>query len=113
MRAIAERGGVIGLIFAQHQLLDGLRERHTHSFEDSLDVLCRHIDRIHAVVGSHDHTGIGTDFDGFVKPTLSELDDASTLARLETALVDRYGAEDAGRITSGNGLRLLQEYWRS
>ena len=48
------RDGVIGLIMAQHQLNDGLpgaeaRRRSDESFE----VICRHIDRIAEITGSH------------------------------------------------------------
>ena len=35
---------------------------------------------IHDAVGSHEHTAIGTDLDGFVKPTLAGLDRAEDLA---------------------------------
>lgn len=110
---IAERGGVIGLIFAEHQACDGLRAEPTRSFEDSIGVLCRHIDRIEELTGSHRHTAIGSDFDGYIRPTLAGLDDCSAMARVESALVERYGSEDGERIASGNVLRLLRTYWRS
>ena len=45
---IAARGGVIGLIFAQHQINDGLRRTDTKTLAESLDVLDRHIDAIRA-----------------------------------------------------------------
>lgn len=109
---IARRGGVIGLILAEHQAADGLRHRRTRSFDEAFDVLCRHIDRIREIAGSHEHTAIGSDLDGFIKPTLAGLEDASSMARLERALADRYGAQDGARIASGNGLRLLREHWR-
>jgi microsomal dipeptidase-like Zn-dependent dipeptidase len=113
IEAIARRGGVIGLIVAEHQASDGLRSSHTRSLEDSVDVLSRHIDRIHELTGSHDHVAIGSDFDGFIKPTLAGLDQLPDMAALERALIDRYGAEDGHKIASGNLLRLLHEYWRS
>ena len=43
---IAARGGVVGLIFAQHQINDGLRRTDTKTLAQSLDVLDRHIDAI-------------------------------------------------------------------
>jgi microsomal dipeptidase-like Zn-dependent dipeptidase len=112
VRAIADRGGVIGLIFAEHQLSDGLGG-HSHSRRESIGRIVSHVDRIREITGSGDHVGIGTDFDGFIKPTLSGFDDASSLAGLEAALGNRYGAEDAEKICSGNALRLLRTYWRS
>ena len=62
---IAERDGVIGLIFAQHQLTDGVR-RGTRTLKESLEVLERHVERIREITGSHRHTAIGSDFDGFI-----------------------------------------------
>lgn len=111
VRRVAERGGVMGLIFAQHQLLDGVRKRETKTFEESFAVLCRHIDKIAELTGSHDHIGIGTDFDGFIKPTLGGLEAEADMRQLETALVARYGAADAEKIGSGNARRLLDTYW--
>ncbi len=112
VRAVAARDGVIGLIFAQFQLLDGLKPRKTKTFEDSLDALCKHIDRIAEITGSHRHIGLGTDFDGFIKPTLSGLESSADLAKLEAALRQRYGDPTADAITSANALRLLRGYWR-
>ncbi len=108
---IGERDGVIGLIFAEHQILDGLRED-PDTLDASVGVLSRHIDRIREIAGSHAHAALGSDLDGFIKPTLAGLGDASAMARLERALVERYGADDGQRIASGNALRLLREYWR-
>lgn len=110
--AIARRGGVVGVILSEHQAADGLRHRRTKTFEESFEIICRHVDRIAEITGSHEHAGIGSDLDGFIKPTLAGLGDAADMARLEAALVERYGTEDAGRIASGNVLRLLRGHWR-
>jgi microsomal dipeptidase-like Zn-dependent dipeptidase len=109
---LAQRDGVIGLILAEHLATDGIRLRRTTQIQQSLDVLFRHLDRLREITGSHRHSAIGTDLDGFIKPTLAGLEDAGRLARLEAALVERYGAEDAELITSANALRLLRGYWR-
>ncbi len=111
LRRIADRGGVVGLIFARHQLLDGLGRLKATKFEESLVVLRRHIDAIAEATGSHRHTAIGTDFDGFIKPTLGDLESAANLGRLELALHESYGPVDAEAICSGNALRLLRSYW--
>jgi microsomal dipeptidase-like Zn-dependent dipeptidase len=108
---IAERDGVIGLIFAEHQILDGLGRRRTKSFDESIDVLCRHIDRIAEITGSHRHAAIGSDLDGFIKPTLAGLQTMADMAPLERALVERYGEADAQLITSANALRVLRAGW--
>jgi microsomal dipeptidase-like Zn-dependent dipeptidase len=107
VRRIAERGGVIGLIFAQHQLNDGLRKK-TQTLAESLDVIFRHIDRIHEVTGSHRHVAIGSDFDGFIKPTLGGFQRSSDMEELSSALIARYGGQDAERILAGNVLRVLR-----
>jgi microsomal dipeptidase-like Zn-dependent dipeptidase len=112
VEAIAGRGGVIGLITAEHQLLDGLDTHAPEDFDGSFEVIRRHIDRIAQITGSHRHVAFGTDFDGFVKPTLAGLQTSADLARLEAALRDHYGTEVAAQIASGNTLRVLRQLWR-
>ena len=111
VRRIAGRGGAVGLIFAQHQLNDGVRRGNTSSFEDSFEVICRHLDRVAEISGSHEYTAIGSDFDGFIKPTMGGLESMTDMAQLEEALREHYGAEDAERICSANALRVLRNGW--
>ena len=111
MRRIAARDGVAGLILAQHQLNDGVRRTHTKSFEESIEVIYKHIDRIAEITGSHAYTAIGSDLDGFIKPTMGGLESMADMARLQQALRDRYGEEDAERICSENALRVLRAGW--
>lgn len=85
----AERDGVIGLILAQHQLNDGIRKKLIKRLEESIDVICRHIDRIEEI-GGPGHVGLGTDLDGFIKPTMGGLDTASDLAKLREPPLARY-----------------------
>jgi microsomal dipeptidase-like Zn-dependent dipeptidase len=110
IRRIGERDGLIGLILAEHQILDGLRED-PDSLEGSVTVLARHIDRIREITGSHRHVAIGSDLDGFIKPTLPGLQTMADMAPLEEALAERYGSDDAALICSDNALRMLREYW--
>jgi len=121
LQAIAERNGLVGLIFATYQLYDGpppskppkgLRVRRAKQFEATFPVLCDHIDAIHKATGSHRHTAIGSDFDGFIKPTLPGLRDMRDMKRLQDALHERYGANDAELICSENSLSVLTGYWR-
>ena len=111
LRRVAERGGVVGLILAQHQLNDGIRKGPTETFEDSMEVLGRHVEAIHEAVGSHRHTAIGSDLDGFIKPTLSGLEGMGDMGRLEDFLRARYGNDDGELIASGNALRVLRAGW--
>ena len=107
---IAKRGGVMGVILCDHYAADGIRKR-TETFEQSMTVIRRQIDRIAELTGSHDHAAIGTDLDGFIKPTLHGLDDARHLKRLEEELERHYGAAVAEKVCSGNALRVLREHW--
>ena len=110
VRRIAERDGVIGLIMAQHQLNDGLRKKPTENLDDSLAVIDAHIDRIATITDGYENIGIGTDYDGFIKPTLSDLEDMRALEQLETHLREKYGA-GADLMLSGNALRVLAKAW--
>jgi membrane dipeptidase len=119
---IARRGGVIGLIMGDHIVTDGLRpdppkfgERRTQSLADSFDCLRTHIDTLHEWCGeSYDHIGIGSDLDGFVKPTLAGIDYVNQMDDLERAISGHYGPEIARKICSDNALRVLREYvWPS
>jgi microsomal dipeptidase-like Zn-dependent dipeptidase len=109
---VAERDGVIGVILSEHQGADGLRLLPTARFQHSLGVVFNHLEQIHEITGSHRHSAIGSDHDGFIKPTLAGLEDAGDLGRLEGALRGRYGQSDAALIASDNVLRLLRQYWR-
>lgn len=114
---IAERDGVVGMIMGDHIMTDGIwrgrqgEDRRARSFDESFEVLCRHIDQINDWTGTRfRHVGIGTDLDGFIKPTLAEIETAWDMRRVELALARHYGADEAELICSGNALRLLREY---
>jgi len=107
---IAGRNGVIGLIMAQHQLNDGIR-RKTKTLDESVDVICRHIDRIAEIAGSHDHIALGTDLDGFIKPTLTGVDTMADLPRLREKLLERYPEPVVEAIGYGNAERVLRVAW--
>jgi microsomal dipeptidase-like Zn-dependent dipeptidase len=108
---IMRRKGVVGLIMAQHQLNDGIRKKETTSLEESLEVICKHIDKIAEVTGGYEQIALGTDFDGFIKPSMGGLETAADLRLLEEALRERYGDEDTELMASGNALRVLRTLW--
>jgi microsomal dipeptidase-like Zn-dependent dipeptidase len=108
---IAQRRGVIGLILAQHQLNDGVRKKETKTFEESFEVICKHIDKIHEITGSHEFVAIGTDFDGFIKPTMGGLENMAAMTELDQALTTEYDG-DAELIKSGNVVRVLRQLWQ-
>ncbi len=111
IRRVAERGGVLGCILCEHYISSGLRRR-IRSYEDSVTVLCRHIDRIHEVTGSYDHVAIGSDLDGYIKPALPGLEHMGRMRDLQRSLVERYGTVAGEQICSGNALRVLRDTWR-
>ena len=108
---IKRRKGVVGLIMAQHQLNDGIRKKETTTLDESLEVICRHIDKIAEITGGYEQIALGTDFDGFIKPSMGGLVTSADLKSLEEALRDRYGDEKADLMTSGNALRVLRTLW--
>jgi microsomal dipeptidase-like Zn-dependent dipeptidase len=100
-RKIAERGGVIGLIGAQHQLGD------THDEAESAALIEAHLDAIAAAVGDASTVAaLGTDIDGFIKPTLEGFERAEDFAKLET-WVRNAGHNDPEAILHGNAERVI------
>lgn len=108
IRAIAARRGVVGLIVCKHWMSEGLPA--PGNFRDSMNVIRRHVDHIHALTGSHQFTAIGSDMDGFIKPPLPGIQRPLDLNAVRHNLVEAYGADAAAMICSRNALRVL-EYW--
>jgi microsomal dipeptidase-like Zn-dependent dipeptidase len=111
IRGVAARDGVVGLIMAQHQLNDGLGVDDPDDPERTVRTVCSHIDAIHDVTGSHRHVGIGSDLDGFIKPTVAGIEDVDDLAKLRGPLADAY-PDDVEAIVSGNAVRALRCAYR-
>ncbi|MGZ4201203.1 MAG: dipeptidase [Thermoleophilaceae bacterium] len=114
IRRIARRHGLIGVILCPHYTLGGGLFNHmqTKNFDDSMEALFRHIDRIFELTESTDHVGIGSDLDGWIKPALTDLGHLGRMAELQERLRGKYGPEVAEKISSGNALRVLQAGWR-
>jgi len=111
IREIGRRGGVMGVIVCEHWACDGPPPT-PKTFEESVDVVCLHIDRIVSVTGSDAHVAIGSDLDGYIKPSLHHLEHEGRMKELEAALVTRYGADRARKFCSDNLVALLRSYWR-
>jgi microsomal dipeptidase-like Zn-dependent dipeptidase len=108
IRRIAARGGVIGLIMARHQLNDGDVNPDEDDPRQTPKVVIRHIDAIREALGAatNDHVAIGSDLDGFIKPTMAGIETVADLASFEAPLRAAYG--DADAILSGNALRVAR-----
>ncbi len=95
IRAVADRGGCVGLIFAR-QFLGGA------SIERVVDHVLHVID-----VAGEDVPALGSDFDGFVVPP-EGLEDIAALPNLTVALARRGVSPRAlEKILGGNVLRVL------
>ena len=108
IEAIAERNGVVGLIACRHYMSDGLPAPQT--FDDSMDIIYCHIDRIHKLTGCYEHVALGSDLDGFIKPTLPGLETPAEFRFVEQELIKRYGHGPAQQICSDNALRVLSHW---
>lgn len=99
LRAIAARGGVVGVNFYP-----------AHAGGRTLDRILNQIDYMVKVMGI-DHVGLGSDFDGFTQ-TVRGLEDVSKLPNLTAGLASRgYTPEEVKKILGGNALRVFREVW--
>ena len=76
-----------------------------------MDALCRHIDKLHDVTGGYEQIAIGSDLDGYIKPSPARARASGRMADLQHALTQRYGGEVTEQISSGNALRMLRTHW--
>jgi membrane dipeptidase len=95
IRAVADRGGVIGIIFAP-RYLGG----------PGLEAVCEHIEHVVKVAGE-DVPALGSDYDGMITPPRG-LEDVAALPNLTVAL-SRRGVPPRvlEKILGGNVLRVL------
>jgi membrane dipeptidase len=95
LRAVADLGGCVGVIFCP-RFLGG----------DGLEPVVRHLRHIVDVCGE-DAPALGSDWDGFIVPT-TELCDAARLPRLTQALLEAGVSERViGKILRENAMRVL------
>jgi membrane dipeptidase len=96
IRAVADKGGCVGIIFAK-RFLGG------KSVEAVVDHLCHVID-----VAGEDVPALGSDFDGFVIPPTG-LEDVSCMPNLTVALSRRgVPVRVLEKLLGGNVLRVLE-----
>lgn len=107
VRKVARRDGVVGLILARHQLENGLKGG--EGIKHTVAILGEHIERLREITGSHEHTGLGTDLDGFIKPTMSGVEHAEDLAALQAELRTAQPQAVADQILGENALRVLRK----
>lgn len=97
LRAVADKGGVVGVIFCP-KFLGG----------EGLEPVVRHLRHIIDIVGE-DAPALGSDWDGFIVPT-QDLCDAAHLPLLTDALLAaQFSVETIAKILRGNAMRVLNE----
>lgn len=100
IKAIAAKGGVIGINFCP----DFLRDDDNASIEDVLD----HIEHIVNLVGIN-HVGFGSDFDGIEKTPFG-LDDAASFPKILDGLKKRgFSDDEINSISHVNFERIIKE----
>jgi membrane dipeptidase len=112
VRAVVERGGVIGVALDAWMLVPGWVKGKTTPVGVRLERVLDHIAHMCELVGGTHGVGIGSDLDGGygTEQTPEDLDTVADLARLGTMLRLRgFSAEDVSRVLHGNWLRWMRE----
>lgn len=99
MKAIGEKGGVIGLNFYSPFL--------SHSVPADLESCLSHLSYMTRKAGT-DAVGLGGDFDGMDQPPVG-LEEVSGMEVFFDRIRKRFGTETAEKIISKNFLRVFQE----
>lgn len=116
LKALIERGSVIGAVFDAWMVVPGW-ERGKTKPEDlgvTIDHVVEHIDHVCQLAGNANHAGIGTDLDGGfgTEQCPMDLDTIADVATVADKLRARgYSDEDVTGIMSGNYLRFLETAW--
>jgi membrane dipeptidase len=110
IRAIAERGGVIGINFFDKFLLpfDQYGKRRA-----TLNDVVAHVRHICDLTGSVDHIAIGTDMDGGLgrEQIPQEIVTAEDMPKVGVALRDAgFNEKDIEKVLSGNWLRVISRF---
>lgn len=102
IKALAAHGGVFGISFVA-----SFMGKETAA----LSTVADHIDHVCQLLGSADHVGLGSDFDGATTPP--GLEDVTRLPHLTAELLRRgYGEADLAKLLGGNYLRVFRQVLR-
>jgi len=103
VQRIKDRGGLIGVIMAQHQLGS------TTDPGQSQATVARHLKAIAAACGGgFDSCAIGSDLDGFIKPTLAGLENAPDFQHVAGWIDAEFSPPDAEKIRYQNAVELVR-----
>jgi membrane dipeptidase len=117
IKAVVERGGVLGMAFDAIMMVPGWRHLKSKpsDFQLKIERICDHIDHICQIAGSAKHVGIGTDLDGGygTDQMPMDMDSIADLQSLPALLKARgYTAEDIEGILWKNFVTLLRTAWK-
>jgi membrane dipeptidase len=99
LRALARRGGVVGVNY--YPAFTG---------GSTIGHILDHLDYLVRIMGP-DHVALGSDFDGFSQ-TIRGLEDVSKLPALTAGLLARgHTPDDVRKILGGNALRVFRTVW--
>ncbi|AQG78435.1 dipeptidase [Spirosoma montaniterrae] len=112
IRALLERGSVIGGCFDAWMMKPGFTQRKSNpaDFDITLETIVDHYDHICQLVGNSLHCAIGSDLDGTFgrEQSPTDLDTIADLQTLHGTLKRRgYSETDVENIFYGNALRFL------
>ena len=110
IRALSERGGVVGVV-AYNAFLKGGWTLSEGKSAVSLSRLCDQVDYVCQITGDADHVGLGSDLDGGFgwEAVPAEMDTAADLLQLDALLQVRgYPEADRRNILGDNWTRLLR-----
>ena len=110
IRALAERGGVVGAALDSEMLMPDWKPK----MRASIDDVVHHIDRVCQIAGSSEHAGIGSDLDGgFGRERIPRgIDTIADLPKIVHRLQERgYSEQDAENVAYGNWLRFFTNAW--
>lgn len=116
IKALIDRGAVIGTVFDAWMLVTGWIRGETtpESSGVKIEAAVEHIDHICQLAGSAKHCGLGSDLDGgFGKEQCPmDLDTIADLTRIADLLKDRgFSEEEVDGVMSGNFVKFVKEAW--
>jgi membrane dipeptidase len=116
IKAVIERGGVLGMAFDAIMMVPGWRHLRSKpaDFQLKIERICEHVDHICQLAGNASHVGIGTDLDGGYghEQTPLDLKSIADLQSLPGLMRARgYSAQDIEGIMWRNMVELVRQAW--